>query len=270
MIWTWIARGYFLSMGRFVIGLLIGALLLVGYGVLIEPFWLQVTRHKVIAPTQPLRVAHLTDLHFPISRSLQDQVLETVRSESPDLIVITGDSVSDPRGLPELRVFLESCDAPLGVWMVDGNWDHWSLPAPGLRSLAGDSALLLRNKNKRVREDLWIVGVDDAIAGQPEIEPAFSGLPSGVACIALFHSPEFFSKVRGKCFLNLAGHTHGGQVKLPWFGPLWLPPGSGAYVAGWYGDEASRLYVSRGIGTSLIRMRIFARPEIAIFEVGSK
>jgi hypothetical protein len=146
---------------------------------------------------------------------------------------------------------------------------HWTLPDAGLRNLARTSdAVLLRNQNRRVREDLWLVGLDDALAGKPELEPAFLGVPKNAPCIALFHSPEFFPKIEGRCFLNLAGHTHGGQIRLPGLGPLWLPPGSGRYIAGWYGTDASKLYVSKGVGTSLLRARLFARPEIAIFTIG--
>ncbi len=232
-----------------------------------EPFWLDVSHHKVLASAKPLKIAHLSDLHLSRVGKLEKEVLRRLDEELPDLIAITGDLLSDVDGVASVQAFLEQLHAPLGVWMVDGNWDHWTLPEMGVRNLAGSSAIPLRNQNARVREDLWIIGLDDALAGKPEIEPAFAGIPPQASCIALFHSPDFFSEIKGRCFLNLAGHTHGGQIRLPGLGPLWLPPGSGDYISGWYGPPDSKLYVSRGIGTSILSARFFARPEIAFFEV---
>lgn len=253
---------------RSCVGLVVAWTFVAGYAFFVEPFWLETTRHQVLAPIRPLKIAHLTDLHLSQIGELEKNVVQTLQKESPDLIVITGDIFSGGDNVQDVHNFLNLLDAPLGVWMVDGNWDHWTLPDKGLRTLAGSSAVLLRNQNKRVREDLWLVGIDDAFAGKPDIEPAFSGLPKDAPCIALFHSPEFFPEIDGKCFLNLSGHTHGGQVRLPGVGPLWLPPGSGKYLSGWYGAAPSKLYVNRGIGTSILRVRFLARPEIAIFTVG--
>jgi predicted MPP superfamily phosphohydrolase len=258
------------ALARICIGLLLLiGFLLPGYAFFIEPFWLEVTHYQVYAPIYHLKIAHLSDLHISQIGKLEKSVEQTLRKEAPDLIVITGDVFSGSDETQIVRTFISQLDAPLGVWMVDGNWDHWTLPDAGLRNLARTSdAVLLRNQNRRVREDLWLVGLDDALAGKPELEPAFLGVPKNAPCIALFHSPEFFPKIEGRCFLNLAGHTHGGQIRLPGLGPLWLPPGSGRYIAGWYGTDASKLYVSKGVGTSLLRARLFARPEIAIFTIG--
>jgi uncharacterized protein len=253
---------------RSCVGLITFGILVVGYAFFVEPFWLETTRHRVSAPIRTLKVAHLTDLHLSQVGELEKNLVHTLQKEAPDLIVITGDIFSGGDNVQDVHDFLNLLYAPLGVWMVDGNWDHWTSPDKGLRTLAGSSAVLLRNQNTRIRDDLWLVGFDDAFAGKPEIEPALFGMPKDASCIALFHSPEFFSKIEGRCFLNLSGHTHGGQVRLPGVGPLWLPPGSGTYLAGWYGADISKLYVSRGIGTSLFRARFFARPEVAIFTLG--
>jgi predicted MPP superfamily phosphohydrolase len=89
-------------------------------------------------------------------------------------------------------------------------------------------------------------------------------VPADVYRIALFHSPVFFEEAAGSCELALSGHTHGGQVRLPPLGPLWLPPMCGRYVEGWYDLNGSRMYVSRGIGTSILPIRFMCRPELAI------
>ncbi len=248
------------------IGLCLGV-----YAFFVEPLWLEVNHYKVKAPVAPIKIAHLTDLHIFQMGKLERKVLKLVENESPDLIVITGDIFSEHSETQGIHEFLNGLSAPLGIWIVDGNWDYWTMPGAGLRTLATESKpVLLRNQNGRIRENLWIVGLDDAIAGNPDVGQAFRGVPEGDQCIALFHSPALFSEISGKCFLNLAGHTHGGQVRLPWLGPLWLPPGSGEYISGWYGTETSRLYVSKGIGTSILNIRFFARPEIAFFTVGDE
>jgi hypothetical protein len=88
-----------------------------------------------------------------------------------------------------------------------------------------------------------------------------------VVRLALFHSPDLFDAVAPKVDLALAGHTHGGQVSLPLLGPPWLPPGSGAYVDGWYQRGAARMHVSRGVGTSILPVRFLCRPEVAVVEL---
>ncbi len=75
------------------------------------------------------------------------------------------------------------------------------------------------------------------------------------------------SAVAGKYDLAFAGHTHGGQVRLPLVGPLWLPPGSGRFVEGWYEEAGTKMYVSRGVGTSVLPVRLLCAPEIAIFDL---
>lgn len=85
--------------------------------------------------------------------------------------------------------------------------------------------------------------------------------------IGLFHSPASFDSVAGSWPLALAGHTHGGQIRLPFVKPLWLPEGSGSYVAGWYEGKGSKLYVSRGVGTAMLPLRFLCRPELALITI---
>ncbi|MDF2694106.1 MAG: metallophosphoesterase, partial [Labilithrix sp.] len=127
-------------------------------------------------------------------------------------------------------------------------------------------ATFLVNEGKLARPDVWLAGLDDPMSGAPHLAAALEGAPSGATKIALFHSPELFDGIAPSIDLALAGHTHGGQVRIPLLGALWLPPGSGRFVAGWYDapEGAARLYVSRGIGTSQLNVRLFCRPELAI------
>jgi predicted MPP superfamily phosphohydrolase len=220
-----------------------------------------------------LTVAHLSDLHVASLGRRESRLLRFLDEERPDVIVITGDSVSDEdvqtdAAYVPVRALLSQLRAPLGVFAVRGNWENW-------RRLRGERAFyeeagvtLLVNEAAPVRDDVWVLGLDDAANGTPEPDRARERVPDGVFRIVLFHSPVAFARVAGREELALAGHTHGGQVRIPFLPPLWMPPGADGYVEGWYEKQGTRLYVSRGIGTSIAPVRLFCRPELAIHTLG--
>jgi predicted MPP superfamily phosphohydrolase len=239
------------------------------YAFWIEPFNLEVSHHHVRASVSaPLKIAHLSDLHtYGIGR-LEQKLLDILDNERPDLIVITGDSIHTAANYPAFREVLMRLRAPLGVWVVNGNHEVW-WPIPNEQSFYESAgAKLLVNANVRVTDDVWLVGLDDSFAGSPNLDRALAGVPAAAYRIALFHSPAFFDRIAGKCDLALAGHSHGGQLRLPVIGPIWLPPETGRYVEGWFERDNSRMYVSRGIGTSVVAARFLCRPEIAFVTVG--
>lgn len=235
---------------------------------LIEPYRIEVTHHHVNANIRsPLKIAHLSDLHtYGIGRR-EEKVLDILESERPDLIVITGDLIDTQAGYSGCHEVLKRLHAPLGVWVVHGNHEVW-WPIPDERTyfkMAG--AQLLLNASQRIADNVWLVGLDDSFAGSPNLERALAGVPPTAYRIALFHSPAFFDRVAGECDLALAGHSHGGQIRLPFIGALWLPPETGRFVEGWFENGDSRMYVSRGIGTSILSARFLCRPELAIITV---
>ena len=244
------------------------------YAWAIEPFWLEVTRHTVPTATAArLRILHISDLHTTGLGRLERRVLDVAAAEKPDLIVLTGDVLATAgRGLPAderdaVREVLSRLRAPRGVLAVPGNWEYWR----GLRDPAslfeGTGVRLLRNEAAEIGGGLWIVGLDDACAGEPDEATAFARVPPGAVAVVLMHSPAPFPRVATRAPLVLAGHSHGGQVRLPFLPPLWLPPETGPYVQGWYASGPSRLFVSRGVGTSIFRLRFLCRPEIAVIEL---
>ena len=254
---------------RFLTGL--GLMVLLGtaclaYARFIEPNWVAVTRHRVQVAglKREVKLAHLTDLHLREWGRLERTLLHLLEQEKPDLIVITGDTASP--GTPDSVRYelLSRLRAPEGVHAIRGNWEHWSPmeDEAGLYRRAG--IRLLDNSAQQVAGQLWLVGLDDGLAGNPDIAAALAAVPSRAPCVILLHSPAFLDEVAGRCPLALAGHTHGGQVRLPGLGPLWLPPGSGDYEAGWYEHTGTKMYVSRGIGTSVVHLRFRCRPELAI------
>ena len=244
----------------------------------IEPFALEITRHHVRAPVDaPITIAHLTDLHTQGLGRRERLLLERLEAEKPDLIVITGDTV-DGGDLEPARELMTALRAPLGVWVVRGNWENWQPPRAGGQTAPQSEAAFytsvgarfLVNEGQLARRDVWIAGLDDPMSGHASPAAALEGAPAGVFTIVLVHSPEGFGPGLAPGFkvdLALAGHTHGGQVRLPFVGPLWLPPGSGGFVAGWYESGGSRMYVSRGIGTSILPVRFLCSPELALITV---
>lgn len=267
---------------RVSISVVLGLVLGVGYAVGVEPYRLEVTRHAV--PTdldETLTIAHLTDLHTHGLGRRERALLAVLERERPDLIVLTGDQVVDgelgapPLGLAEDPSYARAAEllgrlhAPLGVYAVRGNWDNWRHRSDVRGFYADLGITLLVNEAREVRPGLWVAGLDDALSGRPDVAQASRDVPDGAFVIGLFHSPVSFDATAGRWPLALAGHTHGGQVRLPLLPPLWLPGGSGDYVAGWYEKAGSRLYVSRGVGTSVVPMRFLCRPEVALVRLES-
>lgn len=232
------------------------------YARFVEPNWIEVTRHEVEAPvSRPIKLAHLTDLHMKGFAKRHLRLVERLAEERPDAIVVTGDCVSGTADYDAVEQLISMLQAPLGVWVVRGNWEHWRPPPPS-RGFRG--ARLLDNAAARLVENVWLVGVDDAYVGTPDLDRALAGVPRDAVRIALFHSPAFFTLAAPRISLALAGHSHGGQIRLPLVGALWLPPRVDDFVAGWYDLARARLYVSRGLGTSILDVRFLCRPELPI------
>lgn len=264
------------SARRWVVRALVGASGLGGlYAFGVEPDWVETTRTTlpVRAPVNAgapdvrsaastVRVLHLSDLHGSTPGPREAAVLATIEREKPDLVVLTGDTCDTGRFGP-YATFLSALHAPLGVFAVEGNWEHWRPSEDEVATYRSAGITLLVNESRKLRDDLWIVGFDDQTGGRPDAAKALRDVPPGVTTLALMHSPAFFDSVAGRVTFALAGHTHGGQVCVPGLGPLWLPQGCGRYVAGAYEDRGSSLYVSRGLGTSMVPVRFFARPELA-------
>jgi len=250
------------------------AALLLGYAAFIEPYWIEVTRHTFRVPpgiklSAPLKIAHLTDLHTSGLGRREKKLLAILAAEKPDLIVITGDSVASGGAYKETRPLLAQLHAPLGVYTVRGNWENWIPPGNEREHYRLAGVKLLVNQGAAPRPDVWLVGADDSASGFPDGKAALAGAPAGALRIGLFHSPSYFDQIAGEIHLALAGHSHGGQLRIPFLPPLWLPRGVGSYVAGWYEQKGSRMYVSRGVGTSILPLRFNCRPEVAMITVAS-
>ena len=242
----------------------------------IEPAKVLVTRHEVPVPGlarafDGMRLAQVTDVHFPGSIAAASATLAHLQREKPEIVVITGDMTERAHALTLVAAFAREARGSLATVATLGNWEYishaWSRAEAAYRSVGVE---LLVNAHREIRvggSALTLVGLDDPVLGRPDLLGARAGLPSERSEIWLVHAPGFVSRPPEGSSVPafiLSGHTHGGQIRLP-FVPAYTPEGSGRFVAGWYTDTFAPLYVSRGIGTTTIPARFGCPPELPIF-----
>ena len=155
--------------------------------------------------------------------------------------------------------------ATLGVYFVSGNWEYWTPIANQELLLEKANIKNIENRALNLLDNIWVLGFEDELEGMPDLS-MMSQVPEHAVKIAVFHSPSFFHKI-GNIHLSLSGHSHGGQVRLPLVGALWVPAGTDRFDMGWFEKGKSKMYVSRGIGTSILPIRFLCSPELAIFTI---
>jgi predicted MPP superfamily phosphohydrolase len=253
---------------------------LLGWAVVVEPGRLVVRETQVRSarwPRPPLRIAVLTDLHVGSFRNGLDRldgIVARTNAQSPDLVVILGDLVIHDVVLgrfvpPEATAArLARLRAPLGVMAVLGNHDWWYdgvrvravLEKAGIRVLEND-AVPIGDGSRR----FWVAGVGDLWTRPADIPKALAGVPPEDPVILLTHNPDVFPSVPEHVVLTLAGHTHGGQVALPIVGRPIVPSRYGQrYAYGLVVENGRALFVSPGIGTSILPVRFRVPPEISM------
>lgn len=238
------------------------------YSIFFEPTELENTFHEVTIGNsgQSLVVAHITDLHTKGLGELEIKLIDSLNLKRPDIIFITGD-VTTPNGTSSgYKEVLSKLKAPFGVYFVQGNWEYWE-PEKELNKILKKYGIVnLTNNSIHLNDSLWLVGLDDKLAGTPNIE-LYKKIPTKTKVISLFHTPILFESVKEKSHLAFAGHSHGGQVRIPFIGALWTPEGTGKYDSGWFQGGIGKLYVSRGIGNSILPIRFNCRPELAYIKI---
>lgn len=252
------------------------------YGTLVEPRLLDTTHHRLDGPAlqQPVTIVQISDLHLNHLTGLYEDLAATVNAINPTYILITGDSVDERDTLPLLDGFLSLLSPGIPKYAIVGNWEHWC--GVNIRQLStsyerANGRLLVNESVVIAGGSILLTGLDDLVGGLPDIPGALDGVPEAPYHLLLEHCPEFRDHLpeigewqarRDSARYMMAGHSHGGQVNI--FGwTAFLPQGTGRYVRGWFTDGPTALYVSRGIGTTRLPIRIGSRPEVTVFTLGA-
>jgi predicted MPP superfamily phosphohydrolase len=238
---------------------------------------LEVTRHDVFIDDLPpefdgYRIAFITDTHVAsfMRRELYRQVVARATAFDPDIILLGGDFVTWERHIPLMtEVLVNGLEARDGVYAVLGNHDYWAnadaivatMTARGVRFVINRSIVLRRGE-----ATLPLVGIDEIYRGKPDMNAAFAGVDETKPVIGITHHPDLFDDLGDRRLdLLVCGHTHGGQIRFPFFGSIVVPSKhEGRYASGFHRAGRVLMYVSRGIG-AIPPLRILCRPEVATF-----
>jgi predicted MPP superfamily phosphohydrolase len=250
-------------------------LLAFGYGYWIEPRRVEVTTIPIATPklppgAPPIRIVHLSDFHSPSNNALQDRLPLLVREQKPDLIVFTGDAVNTRDGVGRVRRTMSELARIAPTFAVRGNRDLGEFAND---DLFGTGATELRGSAVAHR----VRGTSLALTGASftrdwtRVRRTLRAQPDSAFVIYLAHSPDGIDDVsRWGADLYLAGHTHGGQVALPFYGAVWTASRHGKrFERGLHRERDTWLYINRGIGMEAVlpKIRFLARPEITVVEL---
>ena len=232
----------------------------------------------------PVRLGIMSDIHvghFGGQGTARRAVTQLMR-QRPDAIVLIGDFVASKAGIPRIAPALAGLHAPLGVYAVLGNHDHWAdargvraaLEAMGIRVLVNDSVVLRRGRTR-----LALVGIDDLWAGRVDWRAAWRRVPKGIPAVLLSHNPDAALNPQGRrAALILSGHTHGGKVWLPrWllslmrkyagFTPVPATRYGEQHLYGLVRERWGWVYITSGVAAGFSPPRWYVRPEVAVVEL---
>ena len=222
-----------------------------------EPNWLRITRFD-LNPNPSCRFVQFSDLHFKGDADFATEAVATINRLEPEFVCFTGDLVEEARFAPEALDFIRQINRP--VYGCPGNWDYLSGAnfrdyEKAFRATGGewleDQAVILPE------HQLQLIGI--GMRGEHAVPE-----PQASRRLLLIHYPIQADRLGGHYDLILAGHSHGGQVRLPFLGALVLPYGVGRYQSGRYDSLGGPLYVNAGLGTHIIPVRFHCRPELTV------
>ena len=255
-----------------------------GWSVGIEPGWLQQRQLVLAAPAwtgPPLTIAVAADFHVGAPHAglpMLQRVVDELNAARPDLVLLPGDFViqgvlgGQPVAPEDIAAVLAGLTAPLGVFATLGNHDWWldgervrkALETAGIQVI-DNRALPLASADGR----LWLAGIGDDMTGHARPDAAFAGVPADARLIVMMHDPANAAALPPQTVVAFAGHTHGGQVRLPLIGAL-ITPGRAPrrHSWGWIPDAPAPTWVTAGIGTSILPIRFNCPPETVVLRVG--
>jgi uncharacterized protein len=233
----------------------------IAHGITVEPERLRVEQHSLEISGPSVRFVHFTDLHYRGESALTRKVAAEIRRLRPRFACFTGDLIDSPYYKEEAFAFIRALSCP--VYAVPGNHDYVSGVAfkEFADAFSATGGAWLENENLLVPDtDIELVGL--AIDGSRTLPPALSKNR-----ILLTHFPQAVDSIGEANFAAiLAGHSHGGQIRLPFFGSIYLPPGVGRYELGSFMTPSGPMHVNAGIGTSTLPLRFCCPPELSLYQ----
>lgn len=257
------------------ITLFIITLLLAGYSYFIEPNKLEVTNYTIQdKELSGVKIVFASDFHIkPYGQKRLEKVVETINAQNPDVVISAGDfvcghtehSTMHPQKIAE---GLAKVKSKYGFYTTLGNHDGWYDRWYIKELLEKQNIKVLNNKNEKLQingKEIFIAGVEDMMTAFPNMEDALKGTKTPT--ILLTHTPDVFPDIPRNVNLTLAGHTHGGQVRLPLIGALIVPSDYGnKYSSGLIEEKWKKMIVTNGIGVSILPIRFNCPPEIVVIE----
>ena len=251
---------------------------------LIEPNFPRIVREEIALRRWPARlegftIALLSDFHYDPYFSVHPlrAAIPMVNNLRPDVIVLAGDFVSVPyfgdataaaSAAEPCAQLLRKMHASHGLWAVMGNHDAATDPVRVTNLLRATGIQVLSNQSVPIERDggrFWLGGVDDVMGGTSDLDATLHDIPSNEASVLLAHEPDYADYVaRYPVDLQLSGHTHGGQVRIPFIHPLFLPDLAKKYIWGRYNIGGLTLYTNPGLGTVRLPVRWRCPPEITL------
>ncbi|WP_309492629.1 metallophosphoesterase [Paenibacillus anseongensis] len=255
------------------------------YSIFGERYWIQLKTVPLAYRRYPaafagMRIVQFSDTHLGKYYSLDQlaRVVKLVQRQKPDLICFTGDLFDSNYGQisDDVIPILSQLQAKLGKYAVLGNHDMRLDPGRVRDVLEQSGFTVLVNANKSIvrgNSRLWIAGIDEMFHGKPDLPLALKGTKEDEFVLLLAHEPDFAdTALKFPVDLQLSGHSHGGQIRIPFYGSLFTPDLGQKYEVGLYTFEKSEfhVYTNRGIGTTLFPIRFNCRPEITVFVLEAK
>ncbi|MFZ0732847.1 MAG: metallophosphoesterase [Candidatus Sulfotelmatobacter sp.] len=227
-------------------------------------------------------IALLSDFHYDPYFSIHpiEASIGLVNALKPQLVLLTGDFVSVPfvgdpsKGAADAEpcaAILKNLKAPHGVWAVMGNHDAFTDPDRVTAALQAQGIRVLANQSTPIESEgarFWLAGVDDVLGKTADLDATLQNVLRSEATVLMVHEPDYADRVaRHPVDLQLSGHSHGGQVRLPLLPPLYLPDLGKKYVWGLYQVGGLTLYTNPGLGTVGVPARLNCPPEITLFTI---
>ena len=232
---------------------------------------LDISRHMIHVKglKQRMRIVALSDLHAPCSYISTTDLIKAVNAQKPDVLILAGDMF----GVPDFEgtvIGLKEAKAGFAKLAVLGNWEYQlKLNLESLKKAYEDAGIKLLVNDTCEVNGLKILGLDDFLHGFPNYKLAYDRAGNTLPELVVSHCPASFDSIKPhpqNPKILISGHTHGGQI-APFGHVLVIPDGSGCYVKGWYHRGNSSMYVMRGVGASILPVRIGARPELLVLDL---